>query len=80
MKTIDIHAHVVPESLWKAIDAKQEWHGFRRCDESFFNSLLAAAAGRGRAIRPVSCTGLPVGCFIHNITLSLRRRGLLNQQ
>jgi hypothetical protein len=22
MKTIDIHAHVVPESLWKAIDAK----------------------------------------------------------
>jgi len=29
MKTIDIHAHVVPESLWKAIDAKQEWHGFR---------------------------------------------------
>ena len=29
MKTIDIHAHVVPDSLWKAIDAKQEWHGFR---------------------------------------------------
>ncbi|MDH3286269.1 MAG: amidohydrolase [Betaproteobacteria bacterium] len=29
MKTIDIHAHIVPESLWKAIDAKNEWHGFR---------------------------------------------------
>lgn len=29
MKTIDIHAHVVPESLWQAIDAKKEWHGFR---------------------------------------------------
>ncbi len=29
MKTIDIHAHVVPESLWKAIDAKKDWHGFR---------------------------------------------------
>ena len=29
MKTIDIHAHVVPGSLWKAIDAKTEWHGFR---------------------------------------------------
>src|SRR5688500_20315343 len=29
MKTIDIHAHIVPESLWKAIDAKKEWHGFR---------------------------------------------------
>ena len=29
MKTIDIHAHVVPESLWKAVEAKKEWHGFR---------------------------------------------------
>ena len=29
MKTIDIHAHIVPDSLWKAIDAKKEWHGFR---------------------------------------------------
>ena len=29
MKTIDIHAHIVPDSLWKAIDAKREWHGFR---------------------------------------------------
>jgi aminocarboxymuconate-semialdehyde decarboxylase len=29
VKTIDIHAHIVPESLWKAIDAKKEWHGFR---------------------------------------------------
>ena len=29
MRTIDIHAHVVPRSLWKAIDAKAEWYGFR---------------------------------------------------
>ena len=29
MKTIDIHAHIVPDSLWQAIDAKREWHGFR---------------------------------------------------
>ena len=29
MKTIDIHAHIVPGALWKAIDAKQAWHGFR---------------------------------------------------
>jgi aminocarboxymuconate-semialdehyde decarboxylase len=28
MKTIDIHAHVVPNSLWKAADAKQEWYGY----------------------------------------------------
>jgi aminocarboxymuconate-semialdehyde decarboxylase len=29
MKTIDIHAHVVPDSLWKAIEVKKDWHGFR---------------------------------------------------
>jgi aminocarboxymuconate-semialdehyde decarboxylase len=29
MRTIDIHAHVVPHSLWRAVDAKREWHGFR---------------------------------------------------
>jgi aminocarboxymuconate-semialdehyde decarboxylase len=29
MKTIDIHAHVVPQSLWQAIEAKKDWHGFR---------------------------------------------------
>jgi aminocarboxymuconate-semialdehyde decarboxylase len=29
MKTIDIHAHITPQSLWKAIDAKKEWYGFR---------------------------------------------------
>jgi len=29
MKSIDIHAHVIPESMWKAIEAKREWHGFR---------------------------------------------------
>jgi aminocarboxymuconate-semialdehyde decarboxylase len=29
MKTIDIHAHLVPRSLWKAADAKRDWYGFR---------------------------------------------------
>jgi hypothetical protein len=29
MKTIDIHAHIVPESLWKAIETKKDCHGFR---------------------------------------------------
>ena len=28
MKTIDIHAHLVPRSLWKAVDAQAEWYGF----------------------------------------------------
>ena len=29
MKTIDIHAHIVPDSLWKAVAASRDWHGFR---------------------------------------------------
>jgi aminocarboxymuconate-semialdehyde decarboxylase len=29
MRTIDIHAHLVPRSLWDAADAGREWHGFR---------------------------------------------------
>jgi aminocarboxymuconate-semialdehyde decarboxylase len=29
MRSIDIHAHVVPQSMWKAIDTRTEWHGFR---------------------------------------------------
>ena len=29
MKSIDIHAHLIPDSMWKAIEAKKEWHGFR---------------------------------------------------
>jgi aminocarboxymuconate-semialdehyde decarboxylase len=29
MKTIDIHAHIVPRSLWNAVEARREWHGFR---------------------------------------------------
>ena len=29
MKTIDIHAHLVPPGVWQAADAKREWYGFR---------------------------------------------------
>ncbi len=29
MRTIDIHAHLVPRSLWQAADARRDWHGFR---------------------------------------------------
>ena len=25
---IDIHAHVVPRSLWNAVDTKQDWYGY----------------------------------------------------
>src|ERR671919_1876364 len=29
MRTIDIHAHLVPRSLWQATEASTEWYGFR---------------------------------------------------
>jgi aminocarboxymuconate-semialdehyde decarboxylase len=29
MRTIDVHAHVVPQSLWRAVEAGAPWHGFR---------------------------------------------------
>ena len=29
MRSIDIHAHVVPRSLWQAAEAGREWYGFR---------------------------------------------------
>jgi aminocarboxymuconate-semialdehyde decarboxylase len=44
MKTIDIHAHLVPHSLWKAVDAGAEWYGFRQ--EA--GDKLAAVAGGGK--------------------------------
>jgi aminocarboxymuconate-semialdehyde decarboxylase len=28
MKTIDIHAHLVPRSLWQAAEAKKPWYGY----------------------------------------------------
>ena len=29
MKSIDIHAHLVPKTLWQAAEAKRDWYGFR---------------------------------------------------
>src|SRR5206468_40572 len=29
MKSIDIHAHLVPKSVWQAAEAKRDWYGFR---------------------------------------------------
>ena len=29
MRTIDIHAHLVPTGVWRAIEARREWYGFR---------------------------------------------------
>src|SRR3989475_7774713 len=40
MKTIDIHAHLVPKSLWQAADAGREWHGFRHEPGDGLGSML----------------------------------------
>jgi aminocarboxymuconate-semialdehyde decarboxylase len=29
MRAIDVHAHLVPESLWRAVEAGKDWHGYR---------------------------------------------------
>ena len=29
MKSIDIHAHLVPQALWKTLDSGNEWYGMR---------------------------------------------------
>jgi aminocarboxymuconate-semialdehyde decarboxylase len=29
MRAIDVHAHLVPQSLWRAVDTGKEWHGYR---------------------------------------------------
>lgn len=41
MKTIDIHAHIVPDSMWRAIEAKQDWHGFQHESGEGFGSMVA---------------------------------------
>ena len=46
MRTIDIHAHVVPRSLWQAAAAGKEWHGYRHEP----GEGLGAFVGGGRRI------------------------------
>ena len=29
MRAIDVHAHLVPRSAWRAAEAGREWHGYR---------------------------------------------------
>jgi aminocarboxymuconate-semialdehyde decarboxylase len=29
MRTIDIHAHVVPQAMWRAADGQRDWYGYR---------------------------------------------------
>jgi len=46
MKTIDIHAHLVPRSLWQAADAGREWYGYRHEQGEGLGAML----GGGRRV------------------------------
>ncbi|MGH7353429.1 MAG: amidohydrolase family protein [Candidatus Rokuibacteriota bacterium] len=41
MRTIDIHAHLVPGSLWRAADAGTEWYGYRHERGEGLGAVLA---------------------------------------
>src|SRR5262249_11131330 len=41
MKSIDIHAHLVPRSLWQAVEAKREWYGYRHEGGAGLGTLFA---------------------------------------
>ncbi len=42
MRSIDIHAHLVPQSLWRAADAGRDWHGFRHEPGEGFGTFVRA--------------------------------------
>lgn len=44
MKTIDIHAHIIPDSMWRAVDAKQEWHGYKHEAGEGLGAMIACGA------------------------------------
>jgi aminocarboxymuconate-semialdehyde decarboxylase len=47
MKSIDIHAHIVPDSLWRAVEAKREWHGFRHEPGEGLGAMLGGGMRTG---------------------------------
>jgi aminocarboxymuconate-semialdehyde decarboxylase len=47
MKSIDIHAHIVPDSLWRAVEAKKEWHGFRHEPGEGLGAMLGGGMRTG---------------------------------
>jgi len=44
MKTIDIHAHIVPDSMWRAVEAKQQWHGYKHEAGEGLGAMVACGA------------------------------------
>lgn len=46
MKSIDIHAHLVPGGLWAAADAQREWHSFRHEPGEGLGTILSSNGRR----------------------------------
>src|SRR5437867_13050042 len=42
MRTIDIHAHLVPQAVWQAAAAGREWHGYRHEPGEGLGSFIGA--------------------------------------
>ena len=47
MRTIDIHAHLVPRSLWNAVEKKSEWHGYRHEPGEGLGTLISGGMRTG---------------------------------
>jgi aminocarboxymuconate-semialdehyde decarboxylase len=47
MRSIDIHAHLVPRSLWQAADAGRDWHGFRHEPGAGLGAMLGGGKRTG---------------------------------
>jgi len=41
MRTIDVHAHMVPRNVWQAAEAKRDWHGYRHEPGEGLGSFVA---------------------------------------
>ena len=52
MKTIDIHAHLVPRSLWQAAEARREWYGFRHEPGEGVGTFLGTDGRRSGFVSP----------------------------
>jgi aminocarboxymuconate-semialdehyde decarboxylase len=50
MRTIDIHAHLMPQCLWKAIEAGHTWYGLRHESGSGLGTLVRP--GKRVAVQP----------------------------
>ena len=47
MRTIDVHAHLVPCGVWQAAEAKRDWHGFRHEPGEGLGTFVASGKRTG---------------------------------